>query len=344
MGRHAMAIPARQQAFRRRGRRAVAVLTALLIPVASAVAFASVASADTGSAELWIKGQGSLYTNRSNTVVLNAPATFSVEVVNTGESLAQFRVQYGVDNGGFVGTIAGSLFSGSTNVSALADDDQDGPGYWTTPIAPGKAAVLSLKMSSPSPADPSAYAYATVDLFNSDGDQVDTISAEATVKQSSGGMSSAGLFASSGSDAVSGNNGFGGQLSAVAQKVGGKAVYTLHLYNHATTPEPEEITVAPNFFATPEIAPLPDECAQDVSAFPFPTVLKAGTVDITQVAFVDGGYETTLKAGGSLTLTLTVTYPGPGVNGCTESAVGVGVSSNDDNGNITAITVGQAIQ
>jgi len=95
-------------------------------------------------------GAGSLYSEEGEAVLAAVPgssATYSVEVVNTGATLAQYQVKV-VTYAGSDGTTPQvvTVTKGSTVVTALAT----GPdGYYTAPIAPGKVEILTVKVAVP---------------------------------------------------------------------------------------------------------------------------------------------------------------------------------------------------
>ena len=139
----------------------------LLICVATVLALlglAPAAEAANTAGRLQVKGPGSVYTVNAATVsqatTPGTAATFSVKVLNTGTTVAQYNVKVFAD---YRLTVAAT--TGSLNLTPLAV----GPdGYFTAPIQPGAAQTIALKLT-PAPGTPQTSLVSYVQLFATDG-------------------------------------------------------------------------------------------------------------------------------------------------------------------------------
>src|SRR4051812_27225447 len=105
-------------------------------------------------------------------------ATYSLEVFNKGTGLAQFNVVLAPPEGTTVTLTSGSLL---TTPLAASDD-----GYFTKPIGPGKAEVLTLKVKTPANAGKHDSYFGLVELFTTNHDFLNLVEFVNTVKAVAG--------------------------------------------------------------------------------------------------------------------------------------------------------------
>jgi hypothetical protein len=141
------------------------LVVAALVGTGVVALSASPAYADSLSATLLARSVGSAYavSGSSPDVVVRpgAPATFALQVKNTGSTLGQYRVKVNTEFVTDPQTI--SLKVGALEVSSLALSSD---GYVTAPIAAGKIVALTLKVTGSTTAAPNARWDNMVRLFN----------------------------------------------------------------------------------------------------------------------------------------------------------------------------------
>jgi hypothetical protein len=248
-----------------------------------------------GGGVLRIHGSGSVYAQPGATVTgvttAGGTVTYAVEVANSGTDLAQFNVRLSSAN---VGETV-SLTSGSLATTPLATAPR---GYFTTPLAPGKAEALKLKVKMPASASQTTRSFIGVYLYDTDGGFLSNVAAETEVR------ATAGPFAAD--SYVSGNTGgpvisepgqFSADYAAQPIKPGHSASYTVKVQNDGPTTAALRLDVG-------EFLP----CDDPANGY-FPVTVKVGTADITPAA-VNGTYTTApLAHGKSVTLKVSVGYP-----------------------------------
>jgi hypothetical protein len=287
--------------MRRGGRLGTAIAT-IGVLAAGVLVGAQAASATITGGVLGIHGAGSLFagTNESNTLngALVSLATtpggtvaFPSEVINKGESLAQFEVQVSLLDT----SATAHLIANSVDVTSLA---QSSGGYITPPIAPGKAQAMTLKITAPTNADSVDGYFAELDLFSYPGAvHLARVAAEATVKNSAG-TTDHDLFVTSASQpTVSGKdnvttpqNGYFVLETAPTVHVGGTATFTATVKNDTAVTHAITLRLNSGY-----------GCASA-----WQVVAKAGTTDITALITGSGYVTAPLAKGGSAKVVVTV--------------------------------------
>jgi hypothetical protein len=290
--------------------------------LAGLVALCTIGSAPAGATGavgggfVFMHGPGSVYAASNDTVTsvttANGTATYSVEVVNRGTSLAQFNLRLNQSLPGDTLTLA----SGATNITDVAKAPR---GYFTKLLAPGKSEVLSLKDKTPGSATMTDRFTGQVVLRDTDGGFLGEASYETGIRATTGQFATDLYTSTPGSPAViSDQTGFSSDTAAEAMKPAGHETFTVKAQNDSLTPT--QLRVGFSEF---------EPCGQSVNPV-FPAVVKVGTTNITTAAS-NGTYMTPLLAHAhSTTLSVTVTYPPvPPVN-CGSDQLAIVVFSPND--------------
>lgn len=262
-------------------------LLACIATVLALLAVAPAAEAANTAGRLQVKGQGSVYTVNGATVSLatvpQSAVTYSVKVVNTGSTVAQYNVKVFADSQLTVAATTGSL-----NLTPLAV----GPdGYFTAPIAGGGAQTISLKLT-PEAGTPQTSLVTYVQLYATDGTTVlgqVILQTEIAAPASSG--SGYALYARNGSQKYVGGAVSDQLASAPALKVGSTATYKVRLKNDSASSTQIGLFMASG------------SCGSY-----YTTTVKAGTIDVTAAA-ASGSYVTPVLAPGQFKeLTVSIKY------------------------------------
>ena len=258
---------------------------------------------------LGIHGPGSVYAGTdasgldsgayvSLSTTAGGTVSFPVEVLNKGTAQAQYQVGMTPD-----GASAQHLLLGSVDVTGLAEAGYPG-GYETAPIAPGKTALLTLKITVPKTATPLNQYTTTLTLW-SPGGYIYLGSVRVAVQiRATTGTSSNDIF----TGGVRGLD-IGGQrpwITAATLKAGSTtlATFSLTLKNDSATSTHMTLLMGTVF---------------DCSAASFVPTVKVGTTVITAAAFSDAGYTTPLMAKGTskaVVLTVKSVLPHPDFSAC----------------------------
>jgi hypothetical protein len=276
---------------------------AVLVATFAVASPASAAGGEQG--ELLIRSIGTAYANgpvsapAERVTTAGTAVTFSVEVLNTGSSTAQFLLrlspgQTSCDPSGCPAP-AIALTQGSLNVTASASGAN---GYYTPPIAPDKLAVLSLKVTPPRTAVPDNAYFELLELDDTAGSRLGTAVADTSIKDSTGTNSYDQYFNAAGQQPLAAPAGtFSNSVIGMSQAepLGGTATFTVRLRNDSTTPTEIQYGFLDQ-----------TQCNAD-----FHIVAKVGTTDVTN-AVENGTYFTPMLAhGGQTTITITVKYVSP---------------------------------
>ncbi|KAA1419085.1 hypothetical protein F0U44_11535 [Nocardioides humilatus] len=248
---------------------------------------------------LQVKGPGSVYTVSGATVSLaTSPGkgvTFSLKVVNTGTSVAQYNVKVFADSHLTVEATTGSL-----RLTPLAV----GPdGYFTAPIEPGAAQTIALKTTPIAGTTQTSlltqvFLYATNNTSNLSQVILDT---EIRAPKSSG--NGYALYAHNGSQPFVGGDVSAQIATAPALKLGQTASYKVRLKNDSAS--------------STEIGLYLDNVAS-CNAY-YSTTVKAGSVDVTADA-VSGHYVTpSLAPGKYKELTVAIKYVALAPSSCRQT-------------------------
>lgn len=252
--------------------------------------------------QLQIHGPGTTYTASYGTAVSEAvaaggAASYSLKIVNIGQTVGQFEVRLNANSGNPAAT---TLYSATLDVTSLATST---PGFVTQALAPGKNQVLTVKVS-PLANDPQGITFTNVDLYAMDGTHVSGQTMETNVQAPAKGTTAWDLFVRNGSQPWVGGSytgPYGGQAeTAPSIATTGSAQYTVRLQNDSTA----STTVGLHMTnATPE-------CDS------FPVRVMDGTANVTAKVLA-GTYvtPTPLAAGAHRDLIVTVKYSTAG-NGC----------------------------
>lgn len=275
--------------------RALASVVAVAVLVAVGVVVgARPAGAASTDGRLGIHAAGSVYAGTNAIIAVpTAPggtATFSIAVFNKGTSLAQYNVQLFVPDG-----VTATLSSGTLVTTPLAVSND---GYFTNPIAPGKAQLLTLKTKTPLDASEHDEFIGFVELFSTNGVFLDSVEYINTVKATAGVSANDLVTTAPGSAAVVGEPSGPSITTAEPIKSGGAAVYTVKFQNDGPVPAAIHGTLS-RAGACPS---------------PYPLVAKVGSVDVT-TALLAGTFVTPVLAHAKST-TVTVTVHGTSANGC----------------------------
>jgi hypothetical protein len=221
-------------------RRVGMTLVAFAATASSVVAFAATpAWGASTQGTLLVRGSGALYSPSGATIDAvvrpGASASFSLQVKNTGPSLAQYRVKIDTNT---TDPETLSLKAASVEVSSLA---LSADGYVTSPIAAGKTLILPMKVTTPTTTpDASPRWINTVTLFDLTNTQqlafADTYT-EGTSTASTGSprdeyVTGPGQLPLAEHNADS----FADESGAPAMKVGSSATFTAKVSNHSATP------------------------------------------------------------------------------------------------------------
>jgi hypothetical protein len=263
----------------------------LLVCIATVLALLAVAPAAEAAntaGRLQVKGPGSVYAVNGATVSLatvpQTAVTYSVKVVNTGATTAQYNLKVFADS---QLTVAAS--TGSLNLTSLAV----GPdGYFTAPIAGGAAQTISFKLT-PAAGTPQTSLITYVQLYATDGSTVlgqVILQTEIAAPASSG--SGYALYARNGSQKYVGGAVSDQLASAPVLKVGSTATYKVRLKNDS--------------LAGTQIGFILTN-ASSCGAY-YTTTVKAGTLNVTAAA-TSGSYVTPALAPGQFKeLTVSIKY------------------------------------
>jgi hypothetical protein len=291
------------------------ILTSAIL-VTGLVSLGSVpAGAASTDGTLRILGPGSVYTGPHHVVSLAArpgtSAKFSMQVVNTGSTPAQYRVaapqQFDVTP---------QVAYGSLNITSFAT----GPDGWYTPvIAGGKALTLTVKLAASQP-EPSVGAI-QFELDATDGSQL-AIETAYVVPFAGTGTQQSDLNVRSGSQPfVDANTDVREAIeTAPSVKPGQTASFLVRLRNDGSTPSQLGL----------ELGVLISDCADISATFALKaTVLQSGhTVDVTD-QLKNGGYlSPVVPAKGYKDVTVTVHYVAL-TDGCTSVLAHVLTWSSD---------------
>jgi hypothetical protein len=282
-------------------RKVVRSLLPTLAALAGLVSFCTVgpslagATGAVGGGFAFIHGPGSVYAASNDTVTsvttANGTATYSVEVVNRGTSLAQFNLRLSPPVSGDTVTLS----SGATNITDVATATR---GYFTKLLAPGKSEVLALKDKTPGSATMTSRFFGQVVLRDTDGGFLNAASYETQIRATTGPFAADIYTSTPGSPAVISEPGvFSADTAAEAMKPAGHATFTVKAQNDSLTPTQLRVT----FGAFPP-------CSNAGNPL-FPAVVKVGSTVVTP-AVSAGTYMTPLLAHAhSTTFTITVSYP-----------------------------------
>lgn len=279
---------------------------AVVILVVGVAGLSDPASATGGEqGVLRVKGPGSVYAGSGAFVTLYAAAgtteSFGFQVKNTGTVQSQYNVK--ISGGSCLSCAQPTLavFAGSLVLTKLTQ----GPnGYFTAGIDPGKLATYTLRVTLPKTAPPASYAGYSVNLTDTAGNPLDSVSVRANVTKAKGTTDHSQFVSASGTPATTNPDPlFGiaqaGTVTAPSLANGGTATFTIKLMNNSTT----VTTIGYGLqFRT--------DCDN------YKTTVKAGATDVTD-AVSDGTYSTPpLAHGAATTLTMTVKYLAAGNNLC----------------------------
>jgi hypothetical protein len=277
-------------------RRALVPILSLLF-TAGLVAVSPAAQAASTSAQLQVKGPGSVYTdgdNGAHLVILPVSAgssvTFAAKVINTGTTSAQYQL-FGYDNNDpssvSTYTVNGTVANGLIN---------SGDGYYTPLIAAGKSIAITVKVAFNKTVPPAADG---IELYldSSDGaTSIDGANMVAVLKAPSAATGPNQMFVKNGSSSYVGGPQNGVGVSGPALAVGGSTTFTAHLVNGGAAADVIDFSIS-------------DACTN------YLIDVKAGSTDVT-TAVLGGTYRTpSLAHGGHQDLTVKTTYLGvrPGV-------------------------------
>jgi len=280
-----------------RTRRYITVVGAALAVAVGSAAAASPAVAAGYDGVLGIYGPGTVYagTDRSGLedgayASVDAATTGSgvvhVEVLNKGSVTSQYRLNLEPDD---FTTIA--LLAGSTDVTPLATGSY---GYITGPIAPGKAQVLTVKMTAPAGALIGESFFSELDLWSPNQDQyLGSVWPTLTIKGTATG--SHDIYATANSQAAVPGTFHDPLVTAATIKTNAIATYTVTLKNEA----PAAVTIQMPFFMQAD--------TPSCSSASFVVKAMVGTTDITALAESANGYLThPLTKGQSVVVKVTV--------------------------------------
>jgi hypothetical protein len=275
---------------RRSARRALIPLLALLLTAGIVGLTPIAAQASSTSAQLQIKGPGSVYTpgeqGNHQVTLAGSPGSaisFAAKVVNTGTTTAQFKLYAGDCCGATVTyTVAGVVANGLIN---SAD------GYYTPAIAPGKSIAITIK-DTLNKTNPPDFDYFGIDVYDSDGQNyIDSGTFAVMAKAPSAATGPNQMFVKNGSSSYVGGPVNGQVSTSPSLAVGGSTTFTVHLVNGDTASDVLYFSMS-------------DQCTN------YLIDVKAGSVDKTD-AVLGGTYQTPLLApGGHQDLTVKVTYLG----------------------------------
>lgn len=270
------------------------VLAAMVLVVVGVVVGARPAGAASTAGRLGIHAAGSVYAGTNAIIAVpTAPsgvATYTIAVFNRGTSLAQYDLQLFLPDG-----VTASLSSGTVTTTPLA---VSADGYFTKPIAPGKAEVLTLKAKTPLNATRHDSYIGFIELFTTDGAFLDAVEFINTVKATVGTSTNDLVTTAPGSAAVVAEPDFATITTAEPIKAGGAAVYTVKFQNDGPAPA-----------AIHGMLSRAGACAS-----PYPLVAKVGSVDVTPALLAGTFVTPTLAHGKSVTVVITV--HGTAINGC----------------------------
>jgi hypothetical protein len=214
-------------------RRPLIVTGLLLLLILAAALVPSPGYAASHEGRLQLKGPGSLYsgpdTMISEAVSAGQTATFEVQVVNTGSTLAQYNLRTTES-----GLPADSqLFAGALGLTPLASSPE---GYYTQPLQPGKAQTFTLKVTMPA-SSPQGTAIVLLTLFATDGTFLGGSYALTEIKAPRYGASSASVFARQGFQPWVGGSTLSSQATtSPAVKPGSTASFKVKLQNDGSAP------------------------------------------------------------------------------------------------------------
>jgi hypothetical protein len=264
-----------------------------LVAVGAVVGGTPAGAASMGG-RLGIHAAGSIYAG-SNAIIAvpTAPggvATFSIAVFNKGTSLAQFNVQLFVPAG-----VTATLSSGTLITTPLATSED---GYFTKPIAPGKAEILTLKATTPAGASKHDQFIGFVQLLSTNGVYLDAVEFINTVKATVGANTNDLVTTAPGSAAVVAEPDNPSLTTAEPIRTGGAAVYTVKFQNDGPAP-----AVIHGLLSRAGACPNPYQLVAKVGSVAVPPALLAGT------------FVTPTLAHGKFT-TVVITVHGSAANGC----------------------------
>jgi hypothetical protein len=263
--------------------RTIGALCALLLSVLTLTPTQANAASTAGTLQL--KGPGSTYsptsTYTSLAVSAGNTATFSIKVVNTGSSQAQFNVR--LASIGLASTVG--LFAGSLGVTPLAESED---GYFTNPIAGGGSQVMTLKVTPPA-GSPQGSTHTYVYLYTTSGTFLGTVEVWTNVSAPTHGTSSYEVFARNGTQPYIGGSYSTQSASAPPIGTGASVGFNVKLQNDG--PGATKIGFR----------------LDDFGCGAFTATVKDGLTDVTAAALA-GTYRTpaALNPGASRTLTVTV--------------------------------------
>ncbi|MDT4937422.1 MAG: hypothetical protein QOG80_1093 [Pseudonocardiales bacterium] len=268
-----------------------------LAVAAGVVGWPSAAGAASTSGVLRIHAAGSVYAG-SNALIAQptapgAVATYTIEVVNRGSSLAQFNIQLANPDGMTVTLASGSVFT-----TPLADSPD---GYFTKVLAPGKAEVLTLRATTPASAAKHDEFFGIVQLNSTDYQPLDAVEWISTVKATAGAAANDIVTATAGSAAVVAEPGSAASTIMTAEpiKSTATAIYSVKLQNDGP--------VAAQIHATLSRA--------GACPTPYQLTAKVGSVNVTSLLLA-GTFTTPLLAHGKSTaLTISIRSGNPAA-GC----------------------------
>lgn len=231
---------AARSVFDRKCRRAVVaagVMAGVMAWVAASVLVAA-SPADAGATAeigaLWIHGAGSVFAGpnsyESVPTTPSGTATYTIEVVNEGPVTAQFNVR--MPSTGSLATA--TLAAGSLLTTPLAA----GPhGYYTSPIAPGKSEVLTLRVKTPASATQTDKYLNEVDLYDTSADFLNRVQTYTTIKSTTGSATADTYTTTPGGGYVRAAPGEDFSVTtAQAIKGTAKAAFTVKVQNDGTGP------------------------------------------------------------------------------------------------------------
>ena len=258
--------------------------------------------------QLLVKGPGTGYTATTGkgTIVsiettAGATASYGLEVKNTSTTTEQYNLT--VETGSY--SCSPTCQQPPTTVAAgslVLTTLTAGPnGYFTAPIAPGKTAAYTVKVTIPAGTIPSGNINTYVQFFDTAHNQISGATLNTNVTETKGTIANDQLVSgASGQKPVGDAHQLSSFVTDPSVKLGGTSAFSIKLQNDSTAPT--QITEHISDYAN---------CA----AY-FPIRIKAGTVDVTSLVLAGTYVTPVLAAGKSTTLTATVTYASTPV-GCT---------------------------
>jgi hypothetical protein len=285
-----------------------------------AVANPAVAGGDPELGALWIHGAGSAFAGGGTDTFMTEPttaggtATYTIEVVNEGSAVAEFKVALTSGNPG--PTL--SLKAGSLEAAPAAEGQN---GYITNPIAPTKHQLLKLRVTTPPTATPTDEYQTGVTLSDTVGDLLAYDHIYTTIKAKTG-TTSPDLYTATpgGAEVLAEPSHLISLTTAKAIQGTAKAKFTVKVQNDGLTPTSFGLVLASG-------APC---------GVAFPITAKVGTTDVT-AALENGTYATPdLAHGKNVTIAVSVGIPAETYTYCRydfyelHATAGAGVSSSSE--------------